>query len=287
MSYLKNCKEAYENIPIPQELSQRVQRELNRPHALPVPWGRRVLRTLGNTAAAAAILFVVLLNTMPAFAAEAAQLPVIGGLARILTFQSYAKTSNDITIQVEVPSIEAIRQDTGLPVEQINQEILNRCNQYADEALARAEEYRQAFLDTGGTLEEWAAHNIQINVGYDIKLQDDTYLSFRVYGAESWNSGFEEDNYYNLDLRTGEYVTLSDLLGAQYPQIANDAIAAQIQSRTDAGEAFFAPEDGGFSGIDENTKFYLNENHVPVVVFDKYEIASGSVDALEFEIGGN
>lgn len=286
MSYLKNCKESYDNIPIPQELSQRIQQELNRPHAVPVSWGKRASRILGNSAAAAAILFVVLLNTMPAFAAEAAQLPVIGALARILTFQSYTQTSDEITIQVEIPSIETIQQDTGLPVEQINQEILNRCNQYADEALARAEEYHQAFLDTGGTPEEWAAHNIQITVGYTIQSQDETYLSFQVYGTESWNSGCRESNYYNLDLRTGQYVTLADLLADGYPEAANAAIEAQIQQRQEAGESFFAPENGGFSGIGPDTKFYINQNHHPVIVFDPYEIAPGSAGTVEFEIGG-
>ena len=44
----------------------------------------------------------------------------------------------------------------------------------------RAEEYRTAFLETGGTEEEWAEHNIKITVGYEIKQQSDEYLSFIV-----------------------------------------------------------------------------------------------------------
>ena len=104
---------------------------------------------------------------------EAAQLPVIGGLARVLTFRSYETEKDDIAVSVEIPSIEIIEQDTGIKVDEINQEILDRCNQYADAAVARAEEYRTAFLETGGTSEEWAAHNIKIKVDYEILQQDD------------------------------------------------------------------------------------------------------------------
>lgn len=41
---------------------------------------------------------------------------------------------------------------------------------------------------------------------------------------------------------------------------------------------------GLFTGISENTKFYMNEAGNPVIVFDKYEIAPGSAGAVEFEI---
>ena len=40
----------------------------------------------------------------------------------------------------------------------------------------------------------------------------------------------------------------------------------------------------GFTTVDENTKFYLNEKGNPVVVFAPYEIAPGAFGAQEFEI---
>lgn len=93
---------------------------------------------------------------------EEVPLPVIGGVARILTFRSYETEKDDIAVSVEIPTIEMIAADTGITVDGINQEILERCEQYARDALLRAEEYRTAFLETGGTLDEWAEHNIKI-----------------------------------------------------------------------------------------------------------------------------
>lgn len=239
-------------------------------------------------AAAVCILFTAALNTSPVFAKEAGQLPVIGGLARILTFRSYETEKDNIAVSVEIPTIEMIAEDTGITVDEINREILDRCNQYADDAVLRAEEYRTAFLETGGTQEEWAEHNIKITVDYEIKQHNNDYLSFVVRGTENWTSAYSESKYYNLDLRTGEMVTLKDMLGSDYLELANESIKEQIAERQKAGEKFFTEEEGGFAGISEDAKFYINENNRPVIVFEKYEITPGSSGEIEFEItGGN
>ena len=39
-----------------------------------------------------------------------------------------------------------------------------------------------------------------------------------------------------------------------------------------------------WKGLDENTKFYMNDSGNPVVVFEKYEIAPGAAGPQEFEI---
>lgn len=248
---------------------------------------QRTIRAAAATAAAVCILFTAALNTSPVFAKEAAQLPVIGGLARVLTFRSYETEKDDIAVSVEIPTIEMIAADTKITADNINQEILTLCNQYADDAVLRAEEYRTAFLETGGTPEEWAQHNIKITVNYEIKQQNSDYLSVVIRGTESWTNAYSETNYYNLDVNTGELVTLKDILGSDYMELANAQIRKQITERQKAGELFFTAEEGGFTGISENTKFYINETNRPVIVFERYEIAPGSSGDIEFEIGGN
>ena len=47
---------------------------------------------------------------------------------------------------------------------------------------------------------------------------------------------------------------------------------------------FFAPEEGGFTTVDETTSFYINEDGNPVVVFPEYSIAAGAAGIVEFEI---
>lgn len=296
MGKLDEMKERYDQTAIPEELNVRIQQEIEKSRKQQeekrgIVRSRRfktAMRSVEAVAAAVCILFTAALNTSPVFAKEAGQFPVIGGLARVLTFRSYETEKDDIAVSVEIPTIEMIAEDTGIAVDEINQEILARCEQYADEALQRAEEYRTAFLETGGTQEEWAEHDIKIAVDYEIKQQNSDYLSFVVRGTENWTTAYSESNYYNLDLRTGEMVTLKDMLGADYVELANESIREQIAERQKAGEVFFTAEEGGFAGISENAKFYINENNRPVIVFEKYEIAPGSSGEIEFEItGGN
>ena len=40
----------------------------------------------------------------------------------------------------------------------------------------------------------------------------------------------------------------------------------------------------GWQGVDEDTKFYLNQDQNPVIVLEKYEVAPGAAGQLEFEI---
>lgn len=288
MSRLADRKQDYDNIKIPEELHRRVEQEIEKSRAREkvIQLNRRK-RWIRNTAAAAAavcVVFTTALNTSTAFAEEAAQLPVIGTLARVLTFRNYEAEKNGIGIAVEVPTIDMIQTETGIQVDEVNQQIYDLCRQYADEAVKRAEEYRKAFLDTGGTEEEWEAHKIQINVGYEIKSQTDQYLSFIVRGRESWTTAYSESRYYNIDVNTGKRVTLADFFGKDYVEAVNTDIREQIAQRKEAGEVFWTEEEGRFSGITEDAKFYVNEAGNPVIAFEKYEIAPGSSGEIEFEI---
>ncbi len=292
MRKLEIMKKSYDNMCIPGELSIRVQQEITKSrqkqeenrNAVGCRRRKRILFGMETAAAAVCILFTAALNMSPVFANEAEQLPVIGGLARILTFRTYEAEKDDIAVSVEIPTIERIAEETKVTVDAINREILARCNQYAQEAVQRAEEYRTAFLETGGTPEEWEKHNINITVGYEIKQHGSDYLSFVVRGSESWTNACNESRYYNLDIETGEIVTLKELLGSDYIELVNRSIREQIDERRRAGETFFSAEEGGFSGISEEANFYINENNRPVIVFEKYEITSGSAGEVEFEI---
>lgn len=279
MKSMEEAKRKYDEIPIPSELSKRVGKEIERANMKRkkiLVFRRRVQK---GTAAAAAVvvLFTAALNTNTAFAETAGQLPVIGPVARVLTFRSYQTEEEDLKISVEIPTIEMISEDMNGLEQSVNEEILALCEQYAQAAKIRAEEYRQAFLDTGGTEEEWAAHNIEIKVWYEVKSQTDEYLSLAIMGTENWSSAYSETKYYNFDLKEGKLVTLQDILGDEYQQIANESIQNQMKENS---EIYW----DDFEGIQEDTPFYLNESGNPVIVFEKYEIAPGSEGQQEFEI---
>lgn len=212
MKRMSEAKQKYEDIPIPEELSKRVMLEVEKAQ---VRYGekrkkhRMVFVKRGMMAAAVAVaLFTAGVNTSEVFARELQNVPVLGTMARIFTFRSYESETEDFKISVDVPGIEMISEELSGLEDSVNEEIHMFCQQYADAAIERAEDYRQAFLDTGGTEEEWEAHHIAIKVWYEVKSQTDRYLSLAVMGSENWSSAYSETKFYNFDQEAGKWITL-------------------------------------------------------------------------------
>ena len=163
---------------------------------------------------------------------------------------------------------------------------VHRIQQVLDEAEARARADKEAFVATGGQAEDFIP--IIIDVDYEIKCQNGHYLSFILTKTETLANAYTEYYAYNIDLETGRELTLRDLLGPDWKLIANEAVRAGIDERSqDPANVYFDGSDGieGFQSIRDDQPFYLNESGSPVVVFSKYEIAPGYMGMQEFEVG--
>lgn len=291
MNPLEEARKTYENIPISDKLNDVVEKSIQsadrieNDRTMKQKNLRNIYRWGMAVAAGLLIGFILLVNVNTTFAAELQQIPVIGNFVRLVTIRSYQEKEDDIGISVKVPNLEQIEGENSEFTKELNKEISSKCDQYAEEAKIRALEYRQAFLDTGGTLEEWKEHDIQITVDYKVKSFSDDYLSFEVSGTESWVSAYAETKYYNLDLKNKRYLTLEDMLGKNYIDMINSNIKEQIEERSqNDNESFFSEEEGGFQEIDAGQQFYINKEGNPVIVFEKYSIAPGSMRNVEFEI---
>ena len=305
-------KNIYDSIDIPDRLSETVKQAIaSQSRQERLERYRREkkkaakVRFFRYTAAAAAALMACMtvgVNSSEAFAREMGELPVIGALARVLTVRSWHGTDGDYEIDLEVPRIEAeaAQEAQTQPVqdftEKINEEIEKIVDAYMEEARAEFQEYKKAFFETGGTQEEWNDRKMDITVDYTVKYQKDNLLSLELVTAKGWVAASQERHYYNLDLDREQALTLEDILGEDYVRICNESIDAQIreQVRTDEMKSYFGyGPDGeqddemgieGFTTVSKDTKFYLNEEGNPVIVFDEYEIAPGYMGMPEFEI---
>lgn len=277
----KSAKEEYDNIPVPAELSERVQRGIQEGKAR---YRARRGRTLRRWGAAAACFALVLagLNLSPTIARAAAEVPVLGGLFRVLTFVNYDKTEDGIHYDVSAPQVEA----EGALAEQVNAAIQEKLDAHLAKARQDWEDYREAFFATGGTQEEWADREMDVIVDYEIKSRTDSRVSFVVTFAEGWVSSMEERTYYNLDLAENRDLTLRDYLGEDWVETCNAAIERQIADSVDEEgfTYFFTPEEGGFTTVDETTGFYVREDGTVVVCFPEYSIAAGAAGMPEFPI---
>lgn len=279
MNEFKNAKEEYDNTPIPEELSDRVRAGIEEGRAR--YRAHRTVRRWGSAAACFALVLAAL-NLSPTIARAAADVPVLGGLFQVLTFVDYNKTEDGIHYDVSVPKVEA---EGGL-AQAVNDAIENRVQRHLLKAQKDWDEYREAFFATGGTEEEWAGREMDVIVDYEIKSQSDSRVSFVVTFAEGWVASMEERYYYNLDLSEDRDLTLRDYLGEDWVNVCNASIQRQIADSVDAEgfTFFFAPEDGGFTTVDETTSFYVREDGTVVVCFPEYGIAAGAAGFPEFPI---
>ena len=283
MNILKKAKKTYDSIEIPQELDYTVNKAIHKKDLYKknyvVIWIKRATATLATTFA----LFVVLLNTNESFARAMGDVPIIGSLAEVFTVREYREENDTDLIEAKIPAIK----NTGNEdlEDRINYEISSKINEVLEEARARAEEYKEAVLSTGGTMDDYIP--TKINVDYKITYQDDKIISFVITKSESSASAYQEQYFYNIDIQNGKELNLRDVLGEDYKKIVDEEVNKQIRERMEKNEEniYFTAEEGGFSGIEnEYQDFYIDENKKATVVFQKYEIAPGYMGIQNFEI---
>ena len=298
----ENGKRTYEQIEIPGELQETVNRavrSVDKKKSAARYRKRRMMRTVRNIGVAAAAVLLCMtvgVNTNEVLAKELGQLPVIGSLVRVLTITSYHEEDGDHDITVNVPEIEVEETQTaGMSDADIEEAVNAQIQEIVDSHIAQAKEkfaeYKEAFFATGGTEEEWGGRTMDIDVDYEVKYQEGSVLSLELSTFEGWVAAQELRYYYNIDVAQNRELTLKDLLGGDYVNIANESIRQQMKERVAADENLVywgvtETESGidGFVSVDEDTDFYINADGNPVVCFGEYEVAPGFMGIQEFEI---
>ena len=275
----KRARARYEQTQAPEELSFAVASAL-RAGARRRRSRAALRRGLEGTLAACAC-FVLLVNANPTFAKAVSDVPVLGGLARVVTVSEYTVDDREQLIDVRLPALE-LPENTDLE-QRINTAIRARIDQVLQEAEDRARATRDAYVETGGDAADFIP--VVIHVDYAIKCQNGRYLSFLLTVTETRAAAYTHVYAYNIDLEAGREITLRDVLGPDYMALANAAVEEGIAARLAADpEASFFRGENGFTSIDEDQAFYLNEAGNPVVIFEKYAIAPGYMGQPEFEV---
>ena len=80
--------------------------------------------------------------------------PVLGGISRVLTFRNYEISDGDKTISTEIPQMDGAEEGYS---KDVNEQIQKIVADYEAKAAEDIEAYKEAFLATGGTEEEFEA----------------------------------------------------------------------------------------------------------------------------------
>jgi hypothetical protein len=296
MKNLKDAKDIYDHIVVPEELDARLRSALET--ATPKKHTLGTLLQFSKwtaTAAAACLLcFTIGLNSSQSFAMEMSSVPFFGQIAKVLTIRSYQTTENNTTTTVEIPQVqlETADENTDRAITDVNAKIQSLVDEFTAKKQEQIIAEKQLFLDGGGTEEEWLERSIDVNVNYEVKHQSNTLLSLLVDGWISWYNFEEERHFYNIDLTTGKELTLKDFLGEDAYDYATECVVQQMkeQYEKDPENLVFwgISEDttflNEFMGVTEETLFYINANGNVIISFDKYQVAPGFMGIVEFEI---
>lgn len=312
LKQLKQLKEEYENMTIPEAGRERLQAGIDRAR-MEKKRAERVRRRSAWTAVAAAVIVLITLpNTNMQIAHAMENIPVLGGFFRLVTVRQYNYSDENHDAEVELAQI-TYGEDAGegAPVgeEAVGAAALDGtaagsvdgAGQEAAEAKlsedgveavnqgmeATVEELIRQFEDT---LSEEGYHGLHVT--QEVVTDNALYYTVKLSVLETEASGYEHNQFYTIDKQTGNVVTLEDLFaeGSDYISAISENIKTQMkeQMAADEGVIYFLDNDDmpefNFQGITEQTNFYFNERGELVIAFDEYEVAPGSMGAPEFVI---
>lgn len=276
----------YEEISVPEEARFRVQQGIRQAKAertrrSAVRW----FRNTGTVMVASLAALMVVVNTNQAAAQTLEQIPVLGGLTRVVTFRDYTDQREHFEAKVEVPKVEVESSaDSGISGEQQkNYELTNeQIDAYAQKFI---NDYEEALRQSGGQ------GNYALDSSYKVLRDDGEYLSIRIDTTVVMAGGTQYVKIYNIDKLTGKAVSLSELFKA--PQEALAAVSGNImeqmreQVQQDSGKSYFLDSEMpelDFKGLTGEESYYFNENGELVIWFNEYDVAPGSMGAVEFTI---
>lgn len=123
-----------------------------------------------------------------------------------------------------------------------------------------------------------------IECDYELKCLDEDYLSLFVEITESRTTSSIKRLFYNVDLSKKKIVSLKDVLGDKYKEIAIKSISETIDKWSDKQKETLVDNYNIDNYISETTPFFINNNHRPVIEIEKFAITIGSTGYHEFQI---
>lgn len=259
-------KEEYERIPVPEETEARVREGIRQARLEKKRRDqKKYIKRTGAAAAAALLVFGTAVNVSSVVANAMDGIPVIGGIAKVVTFRTYTDERDFSRADIQIPQL-------GKNAE-ANAEIMG----YANSLIARYE---------AEVAEETGQYALESN--YEVVSDHDDYVSIQINTVETQASGAEYLKIFTVDTQTGQTVSLSSVLK---DEAALEAVSRNIleqmeeQMAEDSGKVYYTGEEpGDFQKLTGKENFYFNEKGSLVIVFGEYEVAPGYMGVVSFEI---
>lgn len=140
-------------------------------------------------------------------------------------------------------------------------------------------------------LEESEEGYSSLDVDYEVVTDNDRWYTLKLSVLEVQASGYEHYRYYTIDKTTGSLMTLKELVGGDKGiRAVSEEIKRQMEEQMSEDEnvIYFLDnpetEEWNFKQVKDDQNFYFDSKGNLVIAFDEYEVAPGSMGALEFTI---
>lgn len=267
---MEQLRKEYQEIPIPDELDSIVNQSIHK-----FSKGRRRGRSSKYrwlaVSSAAAFMFLVAINVSPPVAKALSSIPGVDRIIQVLTFKEYVVDESNYNANIKVPSI------TNMENEQL-QSGLNE--KYMKENKALYEKFQAEISE----LKKQGGGHLGLDVGYEIKTDNDEILSIQRYVVEAVGSSSEELQFDTIDKKSQILITLPMLFkDDRYVRLISDNVKEQmqVQMKVDPNKIYWASE---FQSIAKDQSFYINNDGKLVIAFNKYDVAPGYMGSVEFVI---
>lgn len=273
MNDMDKLKNEYNQIPIPKELDDVVNKALTKK----VRKNKPVMKWATGLAAAA-VLFVSGVNASPSFASAMANIP---GLVKVVNLVNFTVEEENFHADVKVPEI------TNLEDEKL-QATLN------EKYLQENQQLYNDFMKEMETLKAQNAGNIGIDSNYQVLVDNDELFTIKRTIVETAASAAESVKFDTVDKKNQVLLTLPSLFkNDDYINVISENIKQQMldQMKADPNKIYWVKgadveilNDDDFKTISSDQQFYINNDGKLMISFDEYEVAPGYMGTVIFEI---
>jgi hypothetical protein len=279
---LEELKKEYKNVPIPEELDFMVKKALKESGVNSISKKSNIKR-IGIAAASIAAVFVAFtigVNTSPVFAATLSKVPVVGSIAKVLTFREYNVNEDTFNSDIKVPEVQGLENKT----------LENSLN---EKYLTENKKLYEMFIADMESLKKNGGGNLGVESGYTVKTDTDRILSIGRYVVNTVGSSSTTMKFDTIDKKNEILITLPSLFkDDKYIDVISENIKEQMieENKADKKKFYWVEgiEQNGtmqlFNKILSEQNFYINPEGKLVISFDKYEVAPGYMGIVEFII---
>lgn len=269
-----------EKITMPDDMSQRFDETLSQ---IQQNCSDRDFKTfifkmsMKLTAAAVAVMLVLIPNINKDIAYALHEMPFIGSIIEVICVYEFETEDSTHYEKIRMPEVMAA---------ELPEETVEYINEDVELIIVEAKEnYEEDLADNPDSYS---------GMGADYETLTDTgeWFALKVYIYSTEASGNETFKIYNIDKTTGTVPELKDLFveGFDYVAVLTDNVIRQMEKQCEEDENvsyWIYPDDNtywGFSAIYEDQSYYFDENGQLVLVFEEYQVGPGYMGCPEFVI---